>query len=123
MYFTSTYHFQNSEESHYNLFVDRLANKRRQSAGQPEPRPATERSPSIVLGAGKPIVPPSVNPLVSLEVQIISTFLLITSWLYVIILLMLLDIFKAGAVTGWQRDKTADSSYSKSLRQFRVNKI
>lgn len=72
MYFTRTYHFQNSEESHYNLFVDRLANKRRQSAGQPEPRPATERSPSIVLGAGKPIVPPSVNPLVSLEVQIVS---------------------------------------------------
>ncbi|XP_035429936.2 rab-like protein 6 isoform X1 [Spodoptera frugiperda] len=57
--------FQNSEESHYNLFVDRLANKRRQSAGQPEPRPATERSPSIVLGAGKPIVPPSVNPLLA----------------------------------------------------------
>ncbi|KAJ8734089.1 hypothetical protein PYW07_014640 [Mythimna separata] len=57
--------FQNSEESHYNLFVDRLANKRRQSAGQPEPRPVTERSPSIVLGAGKPIVPPNVNPLVS----------------------------------------------------------
>lgn len=104
MYFTSTYHFQNSEESHYNLFVDRLANKRRQSAGQPEPRPATERSPSIVLGAGKPIVPPSVNPLVSLEVQIGCTFFLITSWLYFILLLMLLDIFKAGAVTGWQRD-------------------
>lgn len=57
--------FQNSEESHYNLFVDRLANKRRQSAGQPEPRPASDRSPSIVLGAGKPIVPPNVNPLVA----------------------------------------------------------
>ncbi|KAF9419266.1 hypothetical protein HW555_004193 [Spodoptera exigua] len=57
--------FQNSEESHYNLFVDRLANKRRQSAAQPEPRPATDRSPSIVLGAGKPIVPPNVNPLLA----------------------------------------------------------
>ncbi|PZC87028.1 hypothetical protein B5X24_HaOG201264 [Helicoverpa armigera] len=57
--------FQNSEESHYNLFVDRLANKRRQSAGQLEHRPANDRSPSIVLGAGKPIVPPSVNPLVA----------------------------------------------------------
>ncbi|KAJ8734730.1 hypothetical protein PYW08_013980 [Mythimna loreyi] len=57
--------FQNSEESHYNLFVDRLANKRRQSAGQSEPRQVSERSPSIVLGAGKPIVPPNVNPLVA----------------------------------------------------------
>ncbi|XP_075986025.1 rab-like protein 6 isoform X2 [Anticarsia gemmatalis] len=57
--------FQSSEESHYNLFVDRLANKRRQSAGQPEPRPSNDRSPSIVLGAGKPIVPPSVNPLLA----------------------------------------------------------
>ncbi|CAH2216191.1 jg1192, partial [Pararge aegeria aegeria] len=54
--------FQNSEESHYNLFVDRLANKRRQSADQ-EPRVINERSPSIVLGAGKPIIPPNVNPL------------------------------------------------------------
>uniref|UniRef100_A0A1E1WEN4 GTP-binding protein Parf n=1 Tax=Pectinophora gossypiella TaxID=13191 RepID=A0A1E1WEN4_PECGO len=57
--------FQNSEESHYNLFVDRLANKRRQSTGQQETRPNNERSPSIVLGAGKPIVPPSVNPLLA----------------------------------------------------------
>ncbi|XP_049887480.1 rab-like protein 6 isoform X1 [Pectinophora gossypiella] len=56
---------QNSEESHYNLFVDRLANKRRQSTGQQETRPNNERSPSIVLGAGKPIVPPSVNPLLA----------------------------------------------------------
>ncbi|CAH0600579.1 unnamed protein product [Chrysodeixis includens] len=57
--------FQNSEESQYNLFVDRLANKRRLSAGQPEPRPNNDRSPSIVLGAGKPIIPPSVNPLLA----------------------------------------------------------
>ncbi|XP_048005076.1 rab-like protein 6 [Leguminivora glycinivorella] len=57
--------FQNSEESHYNLFLDRLANKRRQSQGAPEPRPNNERSPSIVLGAGKPIVPPAVNPLLA----------------------------------------------------------
>lgn len=59
--------FQNSEESHYNQFVDRLASKRRQSAGaaQPEPRASNERSPSIVLGAGKPIVPPNVNPLMA----------------------------------------------------------
>ncbi|XP_073942813.1 rab-like protein 6 [Choristoneura fumiferana] len=56
--------FQNSEESHYNLFLDRLANKRRQSAA-PEPRPSNERSPSIVLGAGKPIVPSNVNPLLA----------------------------------------------------------
>lgn len=53
--------FQNSEESHYNLFVDRLANKRRQQ----EPRPNIDRSPSIVLGGGKPIVPPNVNPLLA----------------------------------------------------------
>ncbi|XP_061713553.1 rab-like protein 6 [Cydia pomonella] len=57
--------FQNSEESHYNLFLDRLANKRRQSQGALEPRPSNERSPSIVLGAGKPIVPPAVNPLLA----------------------------------------------------------
>ncbi|CAB3237178.1 unnamed protein product [Arctia plantaginis] len=57
--------FQNSEESHYNLFVDRLANKRRQSSGQPEPRTNNDRSPSIVLGAGKPIIPPGVNPLLA----------------------------------------------------------
>lgn len=55
--------FQNSEEAHYNQFVDRLANKRRQNS-QPELRP-NERSPSIVLGAGKPIVPPNVNPLLA----------------------------------------------------------
>ncbi|KAJ0181139.1 hypothetical protein K1T71_003224 [Dendrolimus kikuchii] len=55
--------FQNSEEAHYNQFVDRLANKRRQST-QPELRP-NERSPSIVIGAGKPIVPPTVNPLLA----------------------------------------------------------
>ncbi|XP_045760885.1 rab-like protein 6 isoform X2 [Maniola jurtina] len=56
--------FQSSEESQYNLFVDRLANKRRQSA-EPEPRLNTDRAPSIVLGAGKPIIPPNVNPLLA----------------------------------------------------------
>ncbi|KAG6453628.1 hypothetical protein O3G_MSEX008256 [Manduca sexta] len=55
--------FQNSEESHYNLFLDRLANKRRQS--QTETKPNNDHSPSIVLGAGKPIVPTSVNPLLA----------------------------------------------------------
>ncbi|XP_026323862.1 rab-like protein 6 [Hyposmocoma kahamanoa] len=55
--------YQNSEEIHYNLFVERLANKRRQNT--PEVRPANDRSPSIVLGAGKPIVPPNVNPLLA----------------------------------------------------------
>ncbi|KAI5632547.1 rab-like protein 6 [Phthorimaea operculella] len=58
--------FQNSEESHYNLFVDRLASKRRQSTGAPpEQRTSNERSPSIVIGAGKPIIPPGVNPLLT----------------------------------------------------------
>ncbi|CAH2100008.1 unnamed protein product [Euphydryas editha] len=56
--------FQNSEESQYNLFLDRLANKRRKSM-EPETRINTERSPSIVLGAGKPIIPPNVNPLLA----------------------------------------------------------
>ncbi|XP_026484318.1 rab-like protein 6 [Vanessa tameamea] len=56
--------FQNSEESQYNIFLDRLANKRRQST-EPETRISTERSPSIVLGGGKPIIPPSVNPLLA----------------------------------------------------------
>ncbi|CAH0722502.1 unnamed protein product, partial [Brenthis ino] len=56
--------FQNSDESHYNIFLDRLASKRRLSA-EPEPRVITDRSPSIVLGAGKPIVPPNVNPLLA----------------------------------------------------------
>ncbi|XP_041974328.1 rab-like protein 6 [Aricia agestis] len=56
--------FQNSEEAHYNIFVDRLANKRRQGA-ENEPRINNDRSPSIVLGAGKPIIPPSVNPLLA----------------------------------------------------------
>lgn len=56
--------FQNSDESHYNIFLDRLANKRRQSI-EPGSRVNNERSPSIVLGAGKPIVPSNVNPLVS----------------------------------------------------------
>ncbi|XP_053601280.1 rab-like protein 6 isoform X2 [Plodia interpunctella] len=54
--------FQSSEESHYETFVDRLANKRRQSN---EIRPINDRSPSIVLGAGKPIIPPNVNPLLA----------------------------------------------------------
>ncbi|CAG9783072.1 unnamed protein product [Diatraea saccharalis] len=57
--------FQNSEEAHYNTFVDRLASKRRQSAGGTEARVGSDRSPSIVLGAGKPIIPPSVNPLLA----------------------------------------------------------
>ncbi|XP_059049545.1 rab-like protein 6 [Achroia grisella] len=57
--------FQSSEESHYNLFLDRLANKRKQNNGQSELRPSNDRSPSIVLGAGKPIVPPNVNPLIA----------------------------------------------------------
>ncbi|XP_026764382.1 rab-like protein 6 [Galleria mellonella] len=61
--------FQNSEESHYNLFVDRLANKRKLSNAQPEQRPTNDRSPSIVLGAGKPIVPPNVNPLLAQTVN------------------------------------------------------
>ncbi|CAH4014938.1 unnamed protein product [Pieris brassicae] len=55
--------FQKSDECHYNTFVERLANKRRQST-ETEPR-INDRSPSIVLGAGKPIVPPSVNPLLA----------------------------------------------------------
>ncbi|KAL4706803.1 hypothetical protein ACJJTC_010037 [Scirpophaga incertulas] len=57
--------FQNSEESHYNSFVDRLANKRRQSSSETMTRPCNEHSPSIVLGAGKPIIPPNVNPLLA----------------------------------------------------------
>ncbi|KAL0850254.1 hypothetical protein ABMA28_012100 [Loxostege sticticalis] len=57
--------FQNSEESHYNVFVDRLANKRKENSAKTEPRPSNDRSPSIVLGAGKPIVPPHVNPLLA----------------------------------------------------------
>ncbi|XP_050353714.1 rab-like protein 6 [Nymphalis io] len=56
--------FQSSEESQYNVFLDRLANKRRQST-EPETRINTERSPSIVLGGGKPIIPPNVNPLLA----------------------------------------------------------
>lgn len=56
--------FQNSDESHYNIFLERLANKRRQSV-KPETRVNNDRSPSIVLGAGKPIVPPNVNPLLA----------------------------------------------------------
>ncbi|CAH2068517.1 unnamed protein product, partial [Iphiclides podalirius] len=57
--------FQNSDEAHYNVFLDRLANKRRQSSEPIEPRVISDRSPSIVLGAGKPIVPPNVNPLLA----------------------------------------------------------
>ncbi|CAG5018429.1 unnamed protein product [Parnassius apollo] len=57
--------FQNSDEAHYNIFLDRLANKRRQSGERVETRINNDRSPSIVLGAGKPIVPPNVNPLVA----------------------------------------------------------
>ncbi|XP_028038750.1 rab-like protein 6 isoform X2 [Bombyx mandarina] len=57
--------YQNSEESQYNTFLDRLTNKRKQNTNQVEPRPSNERSPSIVLGGGKPIVPPSVNPLLA----------------------------------------------------------
>ncbi|XP_014370619.2 rab-like protein 6 [Papilio machaon] len=57
--------FQNSDEAHYNTFLDRLANKRRQSSEKVEPRVINDRSPSIVLGAGKPIVPPNVNPLLA----------------------------------------------------------
>ncbi|CAH0405908.1 unnamed protein product [Chilo suppressalis] len=57
--------FQNSEEAHYNTFLDRLASKRRQSSGGTEPRVGADRSPSIVLGAGKPIIPPNVNPLLA----------------------------------------------------------
>ncbi|XP_050665363.1 rab-like protein 6 isoform X2 [Leptidea sinapis] len=56
--------FQKSDESDYDAFVDKLVNKRRQST-ETEPRVNNERSPSIVLGAGKPIVPPSVNPLLA----------------------------------------------------------
>ncbi|CAK1548282.1 unnamed protein product [Leptosia nina] len=56
--------FQKSDECHYNTFVERLANKRRQSTDV-EPRVNNDRSPSIVLGAGKPIVPPNVNPLLA----------------------------------------------------------
>ncbi|XP_068628586.1 rab-like protein 6 [Battus philenor] len=57
--------FQNSDEAHYNVFLDRLANKRRQSSEQADSRVISERSPSIVLGAGKPIVPHNVNPLLA----------------------------------------------------------
>ncbi|XP_045502280.1 rab-like protein 6 [Colias croceus] len=56
--------FLKSDEAHYNTFVDRLANKRRLST-ETEPRVNNDRSPSIVLGAGKPIVPPGVNPLLA----------------------------------------------------------
>ncbi|XP_037963790.2 rab-like protein 6 [Plutella xylostella] len=54
--------FQNSEECKYDTFVERLTSARRSSA---EPARAPERSPSIVLGGGKPIVPPGVNPLLA----------------------------------------------------------
>ncbi|GBP73645.1 Rab-like protein 6 [Eumeta japonica] len=57
--------FQNSDESQYNIFVDKLANKRRQNLGAQDVQPSSDRSPSIVLGAGKPIVPPDVNPLLA----------------------------------------------------------
>ncbi|XP_028164413.1 rab-like protein 6 [Ostrinia furnacalis] len=56
--------FQNSEEAHYNSFLDRLANKRKQNS-KSDPKPSSDRSPSIVIGAGKPIVPPHINPLLA----------------------------------------------------------
>ncbi|XP_072936113.1 rab-like protein 6 [Epargyreus clarus] len=61
--------FQNSEEAHYEVFVERLADRRRAggAAGGAASAAAAagRRAPSIVLGAGKPIVPPTVNPLFS----------------------------------------------------------
>lgn len=56
--------FQKSDETQYNCFVDRLANKRRQSNDK-EQHVASDHSPSIVLGAGKPIIPSNVNPLMA----------------------------------------------------------
>ncbi|XP_061382989.1 rab-like protein 6 [Danaus plexippus] len=58
--------FQNSDESRYDQFVERLASKRRQNDDQPR---LIERAPSIVLGAGKPIIPPGVNPLLAQSIN------------------------------------------------------
>ncbi|XP_077287843.1 uncharacterized protein LOC143912434 isoform X2 [Arctopsyche grandis] len=55
--------FEKSEGADYNVFLDRLASKRNASDVSTGLHIATDKSPSIVLGAGKPIIPPNLNPL------------------------------------------------------------